>query len=326
MSHFPDPGLTDDMTRRVVQHFRSRAGEFGLHPRTLTADRVLNWGGFVAHSFKIGDGGRFLHAKLSADQAGMRRWLAVHDRLEQDYRAPRILGWADLPGTSYGGLVFEHIDGATWDIATHPELFHELRGLLGCLHADASLADRIGGGPRSYRECWELRYRDQFEEDLKTVRASRPASVTEARLSWMEDEARTVLALAAESEAFEGMAHSPCHWDLWPNNVLVGRGGRWWVLDWDGLAVGDEAEDHATLAWPFVLAQGKDWRELFAAEGDGRFATRMDLHLRAITLDYVIDVLADWAECDVPEWRDEVRRQKEEEHHRYLDWYRGRWG
>jgi hypothetical protein len=31
----------------------------------------------------------------------------------------------------------------------------------------------------------------------------------------------------------------------------------------------------------------------------------MDLHLRAIALDYLIDVLADWADCDVPEWRDE---------------------
>jgi hypothetical protein len=52
----------------------------------------------------------------------------------------------------------------------------------------------------------------------------------------------------------------------------------------------------------------------------------MDQHLRAIALDHLIDGLADWAECDVPEWRDEVRRRKEEEHHRYLDWYLGRWG
>ena len=47
---------------------------------------------------------------------------------------------------------------------------------------------------------------------------------------------------------------------------------------------------------------------------------------RAITLDYVIDVLADWAQCDVPEWREQVRHRKETEHHGYYDWYRGRWG
>ncbi len=76
--------------------------------------------------------------------------------------------------------------------------------------------------------------------------------------------------------------------------------------------------------WPFVQATGEDWRDLLGDEGDGPFAARMDLHLRAIALDYLIDVLADWAECDVPEWRDEVQRT--EEHHRYLDWYLGRWG
>jgi hypothetical protein len=52
----------------------------------------------------------------------------------------------------------------------------------------------------------------------------------------------------------------------------------------------------------------------------------VDLHLRAITLDYLIDVLADWAECDVPEWREEVRRRKAAEHLEYFDGYRARWG
>jgi hypothetical protein len=26
-----------------------------------------------------------------------------------------VLAWLDLPGTPYGGLVFEHIDGDTFD-------------------------------------------------------------------------------------------------------------------------------------------------------------------------------------------------------------------
>jgi hypothetical protein len=80
--------------------------------------------------------------------------------------------------------------------------------------------------------------------------------------------------------------------------------------------VGDEADDLATLVWPFVHSTGKHWRDLPGQERDGPFATRMDLHLDAITLDYLIDVLADWADCDVLEWRDEVRRRKEEEHRR----------
>ena len=89
--------------------------------------------------------------------------------------------------------------------------------------------------------------------------------------------------------------------------------------------MGDEAEDLATLVWPFVHSTGQDWRGLLSDEGDERFSARMDLHVRAIALDYLIDVLADWAECDVPEWRDEVRRRKEEEHRQYLDWYLSRW-
>jgi hypothetical protein len=142
----------------------------------------------------------------------------------------------------------------------------------------------------------------------------------------MEEEAQAVLALAAGNDTFLGVTRSPCHGDLWPGNVLVGADGRWWVLDGNGLAVGDEAEDLATLAWPFVDSEGRDWRDLLGAEGDRSFATRMDLHLRALASDSLIDVLADWSECDVPEWRGAVRRREEEEHRRYLDWYLGRWG
>ena len=316
----------DELRRAVADHFRSHAEEFGLDPRGLVAERVLNRGGFGSHSYRVGDGGRSVHVKLANDPAEMRRWFALGERLERDYRAPKILAWLDLPGTSWAGLVFEHLAGRTWNTAERPELLIELRELLGRLHADGPLADALGGGARSYRRCWELRYREQFEEDLRTVRAARPPFVADARLTWMEDEARAVLAMADGCGAFEGFTRSPCHWDLWPDNVMVDADGRWWVLDWDGLAVGDEAEDLATLVWPFVRAGGRDWRELIGGRTDGPFADRMDRHLRAITLDYVIDVLADWAECDVPEWQDEVRRQKAAEHLEYYDWYRDRWG
>jgi thiamine kinase-like enzyme len=314
------------LEERVVDYLRVHAGKFGLDAGTLKAERVFNWGGFGTHSFRVGDGRRSVHVKLAAEQEGLRRWLAVHELLEQGYRAPRVLARADIPGTPLGGLVFEHIDGETWDTAAHAGLLQDVKGLLDRLHADGPLAARIGDGPRTYRECWELRYREQFEQDLEAVRGCRPACVTNDRLAWMEEEARRVLALASGHDAFAGATSAPCHWDLWPANFLVGRGGAWWVLDWDGLATGDEAEDYATLVWPFVFREGKDWREFLAEGGDGRFAARMDLHLRATTLDYLIDALADWAECDVPEWREEVRRKKEAEHVQYLDWYRSRWG
>ncbi len=314
------------LQHHVVRYFQAQAGRFQLDAGSVTATRVLNWGGFGSYSYRVGDGTRSVHVKLAADRADLERWLAVHDLLESDYRAPKVLAWVDLPGTSCAGLVFEHIDGHTWDTAAHPGLLHDLRDLLVQLHNDGRLAARLGDGARSYRQCWEVRYREQFEEDLKTVTASRPAFVTDARLSWMERESRQVLALADGNAAFDGATCSPCHWDLWPNNVLVQADGCWWVLDWDSLAVGDEAEDLATLVWPLVHSQGKDWRDLLGGEGDGLYALRMDLHVRAIALDYLIDVLADWAECDVTEWQEDVRGRNEAEHKRYYDWYLSRWG
>jgi len=92
----------------------------------------------------------------------MRRWLAVHERLEQQYRAPQILDWVDVPGTEHSGLLFEHIDGSTWDIDSRPDLMNEIASLLLNLHEDDELVRALGDPGRTYRECWELRYREQF--------------------------------------------------------------------------------------------------------------------------------------------------------------------
>lgn len=312
----------DSLIRDAI---RGRAGEFGLDAGAVEMHRVFNWGGFVAESFRVTDGARSVHLKLAVDQADMRRWLAVHDHLERHHRAPRVLGWVDVPGTPLGGLAFDHIPGATWDPAAQPALLGDLGDLLGRLHADRALAGRLGGGARTFRACWERRYRAQFEEDLATIRPDRPAAVTDDRLARMAAEAGRVLALTEGDPAFDGATASPCHWDLWQGNVMVEPEGRWWVLDWDDLAIGDPAEDYATLAWPVLAKTGGDWRGLFPAPADGPLAARVDLHLRAITLDYAIDVLADWAECG-PEYRDEVRPIKEAQHERFWDLYRARYG
>jgi hypothetical protein len=203
-----------DPREHVHAYFRSEADQFGLEPAALTVQRVLNWGGFGSYSFRVGDGLRSVHAKLATDLDGMRRWLAVRERLERDYHAPQILAWIDLPGAPFGGLVFEHIDGESWDTDARPGLLPKLADLLRRLHEDGSLAESLGDGAKTYRECWELRYREQYEEDLKAVRECRPGSVTDARVSWMEEEARVVLALPAANVAFEGMTHSPCHGDV----------------------------------------------------------------------------------------------------------------
>ena len=109
--------MTSDLKQRVVDHFHVHAGRFGFRDERITAERVLNWGGFGTHSFNLSDGQRRLHLKLAVEQTEMRRWFAVHEWLEREYRAPRILDWVAIAGTSYGGLVFEHINGTTWDLA-----------------------------------------------------------------------------------------------------------------------------------------------------------------------------------------------------------------
>jgi hypothetical protein len=119
-----------DQQELVLAYFRAEAGRFGLDAGSLTARRVLNWGGFVSHSYHVGDSRSSVHAKLATDHDGLRRWLAVHDVLEGAYHAPPVLAWLDLPGTPYGGLVFEHIGGDTWDTGSQPALLNDLRDLL----------------------------------------------------------------------------------------------------------------------------------------------------------------------------------------------------
>jgi hypothetical protein len=165
-----------DLQQHLANYFRSEAGRFQLDAGSLNLEREFNDGGFGSHSYRVGDGERSIHVKLATDQREMRRWLAVHDWLDSNYCAPKVLEWADVPGTPYGGLVFEYIDGKTWDTATRPGLVADLRSLLERLHGDGCLAQKLGDGPRGYRHCWEMRYREQFEEDLKPSGTNRAAS------------------------------------------------------------------------------------------------------------------------------------------------------
>ena len=320
--------MPGDLRQEIEDWLNSEHGPAALQKGHVRVERVLNWGGFVTSSFRANDGSRTVHLKLgrAPEQAQMRRCMAVRKRLQENYRAPRILAWVDMPNTDYGGLLFEHIEGKTWDVAAQPALLNDILCLLRKLHRDRELADALGDPPVSYCDTWEMRYRDLFVEDLRTVRESRPPFVSAAALAWMDAESSKVIAMARDHWAFAGVTHAPCHWDLWPDNVMVAEGGEWWLLDWDGLRVGDEAEDYATVIWPILKGNWQRWREILPQPVDAAFAARMEFHVRAITLDYAIDPLADWVDCDVPEWRDEVRARKQREHCTYLEMYRTAWG
>ncbi|MBA2707373.1 MAG: phosphotransferase [Gemmatimonadaceae bacterium] len=317
-----------ELRMHLVRRLETERERWQLGTGPIQVEPILNWGGFVKSSFRVTGAARTVHLKLATadDQAELRRWMGVHELLTAEYRAPQILGWIDLPHADCGGPVFQHIEGHAWDPCKRPALIGEIISLLDRMHRDQSLALRLGDSCRTYHDCWEMRYREQFEQDLKIVRAHRPPFVTETSLAWMEAESQKVLAIGREHPALDGQAGAPCHWDLWTDNILVGDNGAWWVLDWDGLAIGDEAQDLATAVWPHVFERKRDWRELFRSERDPKFAARMDLHLRAIMLDWTVDVLADWVDCEQSPWREQVRARNQQVHLRHIDWYRQRWG
>lgn len=108
---------------------------------------------------------------------------------------------------------------------------------------------------------------------------------------------------------------------------LVTDQKRWFLLDWDDLALGDPALDYAMLLRN-ALSQNKrlPWQDFLGAR-DIYFAQRMELYLRAGLLDQVIDVLADYVECAVaPEHRERVQEQKRREHVEALSRYRKIYG
>ena len=45
-----------DLGEHVLAYFLAEAVRFGLDAGALSARRVLNWGGFVSHSYRVGDG------------------------------------------------------------------------------------------------------------------------------------------------------------------------------------------------------------------------------------------------------------------------------
>ncbi len=304
-------------------------GSLELAPGLVRVSRVLNWGNFTIQSFHVTDGSRALHVKLTrtAEQDGIRRWMHVHQTLTANYHAPRVLAWLDLPGTDYGGIVFENIQGSTWNPTEQPEWAEPLAATLARLHADRALANLLPETAYTYRDCWNLRYREQFEQDLAVIRDAPPPFLAPAVFSWMERESQLVVNLPQTDSGFDPPARSPCHWDVWGSNVLLADQGDFFLLDWDDLALGDPALDCASLLWPIVSEGVHPWQRFLPdASRDPQFSARMELHVRALTLDYTIDVLADWVECDVPEWMDEVRLRKQSDHLQFLDLYRARWG
>jgi hypothetical protein len=320
---------TPELRHLILRQCRERADAFGLDRNSLDAKYVLNWGGFVAASYTLSDGVKTLHLKLvrtDEERATLRRWEAVKVRLEGDYHAPRMIGWLDVDGSDYSGPIFEHICGETLDLNRYSSLFEPIAGVLERLHSDEELAKELQGdwAGRTHLDAFRSRFVEMFREDLSIIKRSLPPFVSRETYEWMASETGKLDRIARESRAFGGRAVTPTHGDVWENNILVTTNRDWFLLDWDDLSLGDPAMDYATLAWP--LAHGRiavDWMTLPIPKTDERFAERMAIYQRAIMLDWVVDVLADWIEAEqVPSHCEIVRAQKHKDYLTYLAMYR----
>lgn len=311
-----------------MAYFQAHANRFGLDARAVDARYVLNWGGFVNQSFTVTDGATMLHCKLAADdelRGGLRQWQRHHAHLEAHYRAPAVLGWVELPDLPFAGLVFAHVDGHTADLSgADAALVPALRSLLDALHQDQSLARALGIPPAlRCRDTFVGTFIRRFEEDLQLIRNDRPSFVDADTLAWMHDEVRHLQAAVDASPAFDSPATVPIHGDLWQNNVLVTSEGDWYVLDWDGLTIGDPALDLAILAWSLGPDRAADWPSPVPPATSSEVAARLPLYLRACRLDEVIDSLADYLEADAaPEHTARIRVEKQVVHVQALQRYR----
>ena len=57
----PDRQTVTGIQALARDYFRDRAGSLGLDRNALVVEYVLNWGGFVNHSFRVHDGHRVYH-------------------------------------------------------------------------------------------------------------------------------------------------------------------------------------------------------------------------------------------------------------------------
>jgi hypothetical protein len=312
----------DTLRVLVRQFFVDHAGSFGLYRDSLAVEYVLNWGGFVNYSYRVRDDRRSYHLKLSTsigDRTALRRWMTLSPLLER-YHAPPVLEWIDIGPAA--GLLFPFVPGDP--PALHDDVVDELVPMLQQLNEDRELRPAL----RSRRaitaeEAYRASFHERFMEDLRGIRESRPAFVSESLLVRLEDEVEALARQIAAVPAFAEPLTKPVHGDLWLNNVLWVNRESWHVVDWDEVRIGDPAADLAALLGPTA----QDVRPLKMHDRAAGVLTPAEqerlLYLgRATLLDWVIDPVSDWIDAaTAPDHAHVVRAEKERVHRLALDRY-----
>lgn len=270
-----------------------------LGPDAVVEHRA-NHTGVGKLSFAVRVRGESLWAKVAADQdehAALTTWAEVATILAERHAAPPVLDALQVAGRT--ALLFTYVDAPPATRVTLRERYAEVGAVLAGLHDDAELAAVLGPPTttaRSFRGVWV----ERFEADLEIVEGH----VAEDLHAYLSDE---VAALATAVDGLDRSAHAPVHGDPWHENILLGP-DRLWLLDWEDLAIGDPAVDDAILRHDAFGSGARHWPD-DPADAIAR---------RALMLDAVVDVAADWVENT----DSVVRRRKEAAYLAGLEAYR----
>src|SRR5687767_13878573 len=137
---------------RLAEWLQQTLGQYdsalklNLKHEGIRVRHVLNWGGFVNHSFHVTDGSVHYHLKLTSDVDNPNQfkvWRSIHHLLEKRYRAPELIRWVDFTEIGFSGMVLRYIEGRTADFCQNPELVERLIQTADCLHHDAEVRSHL---------------------------------------------------------------------------------------------------------------------------------------------------------------------------------------
>ncbi len=265
----------------------------------------FNHAGADKLSFAVHLGGRPLWVKVAANEDEdwpLTTWSRVAQLLAERHAAPPLLDTLAVDGRT--ALLFPFIDAPVATRSTLHERYDEARSILTGLHGDAALADLLGP-PTTTADCFRKVWLERFVADLDIIEGY----VAKDLHAYLADE---VEALAILVDALDGPADAPVHGDPWHENFLVSP-ERLWLLDWEDLSVGDPVVDDAILRHDALGPDPHHW----PGEPVHTIARR------ALMLDAVVDVAADWVDAELRTGGDPlVRRRKEAAYLAGLEAYR----